>query len=211
MSVAERGLLQGKDIARIQLQRPLQITQAFLRLAPPPKNVACECEDTGIIRQRSSGDLQFSQSSIIIEITSIKIFGASEVRFSRIRPQAECGLNRRFRQRQPRRSVVGAEEVKQIVRVSQLAVSEEKLRITRYRLVQQINSLQQILSGSGGETCRKNESLGATVEIERCDVRRERLLDRALFTRRKFCLELVGYSLRDLALNCKHVCEIAII
>ena len=133
------------------------------------------------------------------------------MRFSRIRPQAECGLNRRFRQRQPRRSVVGAEEVKQIVRVSQLAVSEEKLRITRYRLVQQINSLQQILSGSGGETCRKNESLGATVEIERCDVRRERLLDRALFTRRKFCLELVGYSLRDLALNCKHVCEIAII
>ena len=44
-----RDLLQNNKIARVQLQRALQILQPFLLLAAPPQNLPAQFEEPRII------------------------------------------------------------------------------------------------------------------------------------------------------------------
>ena len=50
----------------------------------------------GIIWQASASGRELSESSTVIEIAAIKIFGASQVRFSGIGSQPEGRFDRRF-------------------------------------------------------------------------------------------------------------------
>ena len=105
--------------------------------------------------------------------------------------------------------MVVAKKVEAVMNASQLAVRLEKRWVTRNSLVQQISCLQQIHFGATAKAPQK-KILGARVQIERSDVTCWRTLDRVLFPWRKLDLELVGDRLRDLTLNSKNVCKIAI-
>src|SRR5438876_5951423 len=120
----------------------------------------------------------------------IKVPRACEVYFSGIRLQTKGGLESGLRQRKSFRGMINPEEIEFVVRIGEQAVGLEERRIARHRLIQQVNRLQQILSGA--ESCRIKHCLGATIEIERCDIRRGRVLDCRFFTWGKSRLKLIG-------------------
>src|SRR5438552_17662965 len=104
--------------------------------------------------------------------------------------------------------MVEAVKIKRVMSVGKLAIRIEKRWITRHSLVQQIDRLEAIRFPPGAY--RQKNIFGARVEIERADVARRRTLDCVLFTRRKFCLQLIRNRLRDLTLTGEHVGQIAV-
>src|SRR5205814_10584369 len=128
-----------------------------------------------------TGDFQFSQRSIVVEIATIKMFGAGEVCLSCVGLQTKRRFNRRLGGRQTSRGVIESEEVKVIMRVSELALREEERRITFERLFQWVHSFAEVLSANGTKARDNHETFGATVEIVRDQISGRRLLDRILF------------------------------
>src|SRR6266581_6522301 len=102
--------------------------------------------------------------------------------------------------------MVEAVKIKRVMSVGELTIRIEKRWITRDSLVQQIDRLEGIRTHA--RAGRQKNIFGARIEIERADVARWRTLDGVLFTRRKFCLQLISNRLRDLALNGEHIGEI---
>ena len=72
----------------------------------------------------------------------IKIPPTREVCFSGIRLQTKGSVESGLGQRKPLRGVINPKEIELVVRIGELAISEEKLRITCNSLVQQVNRLQ---------------------------------------------------------------------
>src|SRR5882724_12656350 len=105
--------------------------------------------------------------------------------------------------------MVDAKEIKRVMSEGELAIRIKKRWITRDSLVQQIDRLEGIRFPD--RAFPQQNIFGARVEIERADVARRRTLDCVLFTRPKVGLQLFGNRLRDLALNRKHVRQIAVI
>src|SRR5438034_7454507 len=100
--------------------------------------------------------------------------------------------------------MIDAKEVKPIMSVGELEIGIEKRWITRDSPVQQIDCLEVI-------RVRVQKNFGARVKIERANLGRRGTFDGVLFAWRKFGLQLIGYRLRDLALNREHVRQIAVI
>src|SRR6266571_6467028 len=102
--------------------------------------------------------------------------------------------------------MVKARGVKLVMSQREQAIGFKKRRVARHGLVQQIDGLQ------GVRLLRVSQNIiGARIELESSDIARRRLFDGGLFAGRKFCLQLVGDSLSDLALNGEHIREIAVI
>src|SRR5260370_14606671 len=104
--------------------------------------------------------------------------------------------------------MVLAKEVKLIMKQDELEIGIEKRWIMRDSPVQQIDCLE-VFRCPGRLRVQKN--FGARVKIERADVGRRGTFDGVLFAWRKFGLQLIGNRLRNLALNRKHVRQIAVI
>src|SRR4029077_13015342 len=125
-SVTDRDLLQREKVARVEINRALQVLCGFFPASPAPLNETLQLEYPGIIGQSLAGNLQLSQSAVIIEISPIKIPRTREVCFTRIGTKASCRLNGCFRQRQALRSMVEAKKVKRVMSVGELAICPEK-------------------------------------------------------------------------------------
>src|SRR5207245_7109510 len=123
-------------------------------------------EYPGIIWQAPACNFQFSKSAIVIEVSVIKMICSCEVCFAGTWTNAKCLLDRCFRCRQPRKSMVEPKEVKVVMSRGEEAVSFEKRRIGRYRLVQEGDYLQQVLLRRPAAT--SSECLGARLELQ-CD------------------------------------------
>src|SRR5438270_9469131 len=67
IDVAQRNLLEGKEVARIQFESALKISQSLLPLAAPAQDIARHFVNARIVRQRFARDRHLSQSSIIIK------------------------------------------------------------------------------------------------------------------------------------------------
>src|SRR5205823_1350263 len=74
-----------------------------------------------------------------------------------------------------------------------------------------LRGLRELLSGVEWISDVRPESFGTLVKVERRDVSGGRFLNCRLFTRRDFGLEVVGDRVRDLALDCKNICQIAVV
>src|SRR5438067_13940307 len=96
-SVTNRNLLKREKIARIEVNRALQISCGFFPAPLTPLDETGEIEYPRIIGQSLAGNFQFSQGTAIIAISPIKILRTREVRFTRIRAKAKCRLNRCIR------------------------------------------------------------------------------------------------------------------
>src|SRR4029077_12126596 len=95
--VTQRNLLQHVNVARIEISRTLEILYRFFPASLTPRDVTLQLEYPGIVRQGLPGNFQFSQCTVVIEISSIKILGTCKVHFARIRTETECRLYRRIR------------------------------------------------------------------------------------------------------------------
>src|SRR4029450_9225344 len=125
-SVTDRDLLQREEVARIEINRVLQVLCGFFPESLAPLNETLQLEYPGIIGQSLAGNSQLGQSAVIIEVSPIKIPRTREVRFTRIGTKASCRLNGCFRQRQALRSMVEAKKVKRVMSVGELAIRPEK-------------------------------------------------------------------------------------
>src|SRR5437870_4107405 len=99
-----------------------------------------------------------------------------------------------------------------IVRIGEQTVSEEKGRVARYCLVEELHRFKIIFP-----LVRRvivafvDEFFSSQVEIVGSEVRSGALVDRTLFLWRKFGLKLVGDCLRNLALDGKDISQVAVI
>ncbi len=91
------------------------------------------------------------------------------------------------------------------------APGEQKLRVPGDSFIEQLRGFRQVLLGVERIGDISPESFGTLVKVERGKVSGGRLLDRRLFTRRNFGLELIGDRFGNLALNSKHVRQITIV
>ena len=104
-----------------------------------------------------------------------------------------------------------AEEINAVVSRGEQAISLKERGVTGHCLFQKIDRLQHIREVLRAETNIQQKALGLRVKIEGCDIGGRGTFDRIYFTRRKLCLKLISDCLRDLALDGKHIGQIAII
>src|SRR6266513_1928096 len=104
-----------------------------------------------------------------------------------------------------------AKPVKEAVHLGEEAVRLEKRGIARHSLVQQIDRLQQIGSPFATEGRGEKEILAACVKIECDEVGGWLALNGPFLSSRDLGVQAFRHSLRDLALDGKHVVQIAIV
>ena len=95
--VIHRNPLQRFNVARVELNRALQISRGFFPAPLTPLDVTRQPEYPRIIGQRLAGNFQFSQSTVVIAVSPIKILRTREMRFTSIRTKARRRLKGRFR------------------------------------------------------------------------------------------------------------------
>src|SRR6266513_2365631 len=81
-----------KAIVRFNSQCALQISRGFFPAPLTPVDETGQPEYPRIIRQRLAGNFQFSQSTVIIEVSPIKVLPTREVSFTSIRTEARGRL-----------------------------------------------------------------------------------------------------------------------
>src|SRR5881227_4435857 len=110
-------------------------------------------------RRPSSGRFAFIQMRVK------RISRMRQMRFTRIWMKAKRPLDGRLRQREARRGMVEAKEIKLVVSVGELTVGLKKRGIACDSLVQQLDRLKQICFQTAAKTQRE-EILGPIVEVE---------------------------------------------
>ena len=152
------------------------------------RDVPSQFEDLGSIGHCAADDVELSQRAVVISICEIKMIGAGEMSFTSIWAQPECCRDRPFRQGPPLRNMTAAQPIKVVVRIGELAVRGEKRRIAYEGLVQQIDSILQILRAHRAKAGVENEVFGPAIEFECRDVCGGAFFDCTFFGRRQFCL-----------------------
>src|ERR1043166_8967556 len=104
--------------------------------------------------------------------------------------------------------MVDALEIKLIMSEGQLAIRIEKRWIARDGPVQQIDSLHEIRCPAGFP--QKN-IIGSRIKIESNEIAGRFALNGKFLSGCNFGMKLVSDFLRDLALDCEHVVQIAVI
>src|ERR1051325_2628943 len=126
-SIAPKGCtiscnrLQHPKISRVKFSGALKASRRLLPVALTPLDEAGEEQYLRIIWQRSARNFQLSQSTVVIDVSPVKIPRARQVRFACIRTESRGPLNGSFRQGQTRGRTVVAEEIKRVVNKGELA------------------------------------------------------------------------------------------
>src|SRR5205823_9509480 len=168
--IADGELLQGVEVTRVQCDCALQITQSLIVGASSPSDEASQFKNTRRIEHCAADDLELGQRAVVIEIRRVKMIGAGEMSFTSIWAQPECCRDRPFRQGPTLRNMTAAQPIKVVVRIGELAVRGEKRRIAYEGLVQQIDSILQILRAHRAKAGVENEVFGPAIEFECRDV-----------------------------------------
>src|SRR5438105_11801604 len=101
-SVTKSGLEKRDNVARVELNSALEVSNALFPAPLKPLDGSHRREYVGIIWQASACNFQFSQSAVVIAVINAKP-PPREVRFTCIRTKAICGLSHSFHCDQPRR------------------------------------------------------------------------------------------------------------
>src|SRR5436190_24257269 len=96
MTISERNLLERGAIARIEINRAFQATHRLFLFTLAALDVTLQLEYSGVIGQGSGGDLLFRQSSVVIQVSTIKVSRAHEVHFASLGMQPQRLLDGRF-------------------------------------------------------------------------------------------------------------------
>ena len=94
--VTKSSLEKRVNVARVELNCPLEVSNALFPAPLTPLDAAHQLEYVGTIWQAPACNFQFSQSAVVIEVSTIKVSSPREVRFTCIRTKTRCGLNSCF-------------------------------------------------------------------------------------------------------------------
>src|SRR6266568_2551467 len=111
--------------------------------------------------------------------------------------------------RQPRRSMVEPKQAKPVMSRGEEAISFEKRRIARHRLVQEIDYLQHVLLRR--PAANSPNIIGARIELESHEIGGWLFLNSQSLRCRDPGAQSFGDFLRDLALNGKQLVQIAVV
>src|SRR6266568_3764339 len=111
--------------------------------------------------------------------------------------------------RQPRRSMVEPKQAKPVMSRGEEAISFEKRRIARHRLIQEIDYLQHVLLGR--PAANSPNIIGARIELESNEIVGGLFLNRQSLRCRDPGAQSFGDFLRDLALDGEQIVYIAIV
>src|SRR6266567_2965432 len=125
-SVTDRNLLERVNVARIEINRVLEVSCGLFPALLPPLDKTLQLKYPRIIGQALAGSFQFSQGAVIIEVSPIKISRAREMRLACIGTKAKRLLDRRFSHGQAVGRMVMAKEVKYVMSIGELAICFEK-------------------------------------------------------------------------------------
>ena len=168
--------------------------------------ISSEC--SRMIRERLAGNFQFGQRAIIIEVASIKVHRSPQGPVTRIRFQTKSGMDRVLRHGQSGRGTVDPVEIKLIMNESQLAIRLQKRWVAGDSPVQRMDCLREILWSAVFP--RKN-IIGARIKIESNEIPSRLALNGLFLSGCNFIMKLRGDFLRDLALDCEQVIQIAVV
>src|SRR5437899_6708593 len=209
--VTQRNLLEYFDIARVEVERVLQVLRRLFPAPLTPLNGALPLKHERIIGLGMAENLQLVQSPVIIEVDPIKIQCPCKMCFASIRTEAKRRLNGGFRQGQPRGTMVVASEVNGVMSVGELAKRIEKRRIACDSLIQQLDPLKQIRFCLTTEARSQNKIFRAAVKIEGCEIGSRPALNGQFLRGRNFGVKLLSDFLCDLTLDCEYVIQVAIV
>src|SRR5258707_4178354 len=206
--VIGRKHLERACVAGIELSSALEISPGRFPVPLPSLDGTHQFEYSRMIGERLASNFQFGQRAVIIEVASIKVHRSRKVRLARIRFQTKRGIDRVLRHGQPRRGTVDPVEINLIMSESQLAIRLQKRWVARDSPVQQIDSLREIRWSAVFP--RKN-IIGARIKIESNEIPSRLALNGLFLSGCNFDMKLRGDFLRDLALDCEQVIQIAIV
>src|SRR5713101_4183430 len=124
-----------KDIGvlRVKFDSALKVLVGFIPTTLASIDIACEQEGQRIVRQAFLCQLQFRPGAVVVEITPIKMFGASEMGFARVGAEAGDRLDSLVGHGQTRRSMICTQKIKKIVSMCQLVIGKGKSGIALNR------------------------------------------------------------------------------
>src|SRR5438309_829064 len=106
--------------------------------------------------------------------------------------------------------MVQATMVKLVMSPGELTIRIEKRWITAHSLVQQVDCLYQIRY-LAAKRCPPKNIIGARIELESDEIAGRPALNRQFLSRGDFSVKLLSDFLRNLALDCEQVVQIAIV
>src|SRR5439155_11793610 len=163
-SVTISDISERVKTARVELNCPLEVSSGLFPASLTPLDETHHREYPGIIWQAPACNFQFSKSAIVIEVSVIKMVCSCEVCFASTWTNAKCLLDRCVGFRQLGQSMVEPKEVKVVMSRGEEAISFEKRRIARHRLVQEIDYLQHVLLRR--PAANSPNIIGARIELE---------------------------------------------
>src|SRR6516225_144727 len=95
--ITDRSFLQCEKIARVELNRSLEVSCGFCPPSLASLNVTRQLEYPWIIGQALARDLQLSESAVVIEIPLVEIPCSREMRFPLVGSETSRRLDGRFR------------------------------------------------------------------------------------------------------------------
>src|SRR5213082_1758271 len=94
---------------------------------------------------------------------------------------------------------------------SQSAISKEKRRVARDRLLEQLRGLEKIFLQPRAKTCVGTKSFRSHIKVVGNKIGRRSVVDAGLFLRRQLRVQLIGDRLCHFALNSEDVIKWTII
>src|SRR6266480_73395 len=101
--------------------------------------------------------------------------------------------------------MISTEQVKPVMNRGEVAIGFEKRWIARHRLVQEIDCLQLVRRRRG----KPQNIVGARIELESDEIGGWLVLNSESLSRCDFGVQSFGDFLRDLALDCEEIIQIA--
>src|SRR4029077_8584755 len=95
-SVTKSGLEKRDNVARVELNSPLEVSNALFPTPLKPLDGTPQRDYAEIIWQAPSCNFQFGQRAVVIAVSVRKNISPRKVRFTCIRTKARCGLNSCF-------------------------------------------------------------------------------------------------------------------
>src|SRR5215468_1623340 len=107
-------------------------------------DVSVQFKDPRVVWHCAEGDVELIPGTAVIEVTVVKVQSRGQMRLARIRIQSQSGVDCRLCQLQTERRVIQTCPVDPIVSLRQLAIRQKKNRVSRQRLVKQLDGFEKV-------------------------------------------------------------------
>ena len=195
----------GIRISRIEREGGGEIPFGIGKVIAAASDIAGEDKKRRAVRQTWPREREFFLGSIVVAQTPEVIIGLGEMRFRRVRAQAERCFHCSVGERNAVRSWIEIEKEQEIVRARCITICGDEVRVALDRFIQGFQRLEQCRPHVSRIDIAVDDCLGLNVKLERVQVLSWPLFDFRLLLWRKLRLELSDNRLSQLALDCEQI------